>query len=247
MRIVKDLDLDLTGRDVIIVEDIVDCGLTLSYLRTHPRGPEPGQPRGVRPARARGPAEDRRRPALRRLPDPAGVRRSATASTSPSGTATCPTSACSRARLAPRRRGGRRPATVAGSLLAIVKRPSRATLAYVVLAVARAVRGVAVAAPGRQAHRAHARPSSETAIDAGEVAHRHDQGPLQRDQRRAEQRHEVQGRLPAGVRRRAATEIGDAEPGDRPRGRPAAGLDLDARCCSACCRSCCSSAPSSSS
>src|ERR1700736_6123799 len=33
VRIVKDLDLDLTGRDVLVVEDIVDSGLTLSYLR----------------------------------------------------------------------------------------------------------------------------------------------------------------------------------------------------------------------
>ncbi len=33
VRIVKDLDADLTDRDVIIVEDIVDSGLTLSYLR----------------------------------------------------------------------------------------------------------------------------------------------------------------------------------------------------------------------
>jgi len=33
VRIVKDLDIDLTGRHVIIVEDIVDSGLTLSYLR----------------------------------------------------------------------------------------------------------------------------------------------------------------------------------------------------------------------
>ncbi len=32
VRILKDLDLDLTGRDVIIVEDIIDSGLTLSYL-----------------------------------------------------------------------------------------------------------------------------------------------------------------------------------------------------------------------
>jgi hypoxanthine phosphoribosyltransferase len=41
VRIVKDLDLDLTGRDVLIVEDIVDSGLTLAYLRRNllARGP----------------------------------------------------------------------------------------------------------------------------------------------------------------------------------------------------------------
>ncbi len=33
VRILKDLDLDLTERDVMIVEDIVDSGLTLAYLR----------------------------------------------------------------------------------------------------------------------------------------------------------------------------------------------------------------------
>ena len=33
VRIVKDLDLDLSDRHVIIVEDIIDSGLTLSYLR----------------------------------------------------------------------------------------------------------------------------------------------------------------------------------------------------------------------
>lgn len=33
VRIVKDLDADLNGRHVLIVEDIVDSGLTLSYLR----------------------------------------------------------------------------------------------------------------------------------------------------------------------------------------------------------------------
>jgi hypoxanthine phosphoribosyltransferase len=33
VRIVKDLDAELAGRHVIIVEDIVDSGLTLHYLR----------------------------------------------------------------------------------------------------------------------------------------------------------------------------------------------------------------------
>lgn len=33
VRIVKDLDLDLTGRHVLVIEDIIDSGLTLAYLR----------------------------------------------------------------------------------------------------------------------------------------------------------------------------------------------------------------------
>ena len=33
MRIVKDLDLDLADRHVLLVEDIVDSGLTLNFLR----------------------------------------------------------------------------------------------------------------------------------------------------------------------------------------------------------------------
>ena len=33
VRIVKDLDLDLSDRHVIVVEDIIDSGLTLAYLR----------------------------------------------------------------------------------------------------------------------------------------------------------------------------------------------------------------------
>ena len=34
VKIVKDLDQDLSGKDVLIVEDIVDSGRTLSYLDT---------------------------------------------------------------------------------------------------------------------------------------------------------------------------------------------------------------------
>ena len=32
VRILKDLDINIEGRDVLVVEDIVDSGLTLSYL-----------------------------------------------------------------------------------------------------------------------------------------------------------------------------------------------------------------------
>lgn len=35
VRILKDLDRDITGRNVLIVEDIVDTGLTLSWLRAN--------------------------------------------------------------------------------------------------------------------------------------------------------------------------------------------------------------------
>jgi hypoxanthine phosphoribosyltransferase len=41
VRLIKDLDTGLQGRHVVIVEDIVDTGLTLSYLQEilHARGP----------------------------------------------------------------------------------------------------------------------------------------------------------------------------------------------------------------
>jgi hypoxanthine phosphoribosyltransferase len=42
VRILKDLDSDLSGRKVLIVEDIIDSGLTLSWLMANlnSRGPE---------------------------------------------------------------------------------------------------------------------------------------------------------------------------------------------------------------
>ena len=41
VRLVKDLDLDIHGRDVVLIEDIVDTGLTLAYLvgELRQRGP----------------------------------------------------------------------------------------------------------------------------------------------------------------------------------------------------------------
>jgi hypoxanthine phosphoribosyltransferase len=41
VRILQDLDLDVAGRDVILVEDLVDTGLTLAYLLGHVRGRGP--------------------------------------------------------------------------------------------------------------------------------------------------------------------------------------------------------------
>lgn len=42
VKILKDLDLDVAGRDVVLVEDVVDTGLSLSWLLEELRG------RGVR-------------------------------------------------------------------------------------------------------------------------------------------------------------------------------------------------------
>ena len=41
VRILKDLDIPLQGRDVLIVEDIIDSGLTLSYLMRSLRARKP--------------------------------------------------------------------------------------------------------------------------------------------------------------------------------------------------------------
>jgi hypoxanthine phosphoribosyltransferase len=41
VRILKDLNSEITGRDLLIVEDIVDSGLTLAYLQSLLRAREP--------------------------------------------------------------------------------------------------------------------------------------------------------------------------------------------------------------
>ena len=41
VRITKDLDLDLADKDVILVEDVVDTGMTLNYLMNHLIAKEP--------------------------------------------------------------------------------------------------------------------------------------------------------------------------------------------------------------
>lgn len=41
VQLTKDLDLSLAGRDVIVVEDIADTGLTLNYLLNMLRSREP--------------------------------------------------------------------------------------------------------------------------------------------------------------------------------------------------------------
>jgi len=41
VRILKDLDANISGRDVLVVEDIIDSGLTLSYLMRSLRARKP--------------------------------------------------------------------------------------------------------------------------------------------------------------------------------------------------------------
>jgi hypoxanthine phosphoribosyltransferase len=41
VRILKDLDISIEGRDVLVVEDIIDSGLTLSYLIRNLESREP--------------------------------------------------------------------------------------------------------------------------------------------------------------------------------------------------------------
>ena len=76
IKLLKDLDGPIDGRDVLIVEDVVDTGLTLNYLRKTLNAAQPGlAPRGDAarppvPPHRRGPAR-----ALRRLHRPGRVLR----------------------------------------------------------------------------------------------------------------------------------------------------------------------------
>ncbi len=74
VRLLKDLDHGLEGRDVVIIEDIVDTGLTLSYLQDILRAREPRSLRTAcllsKPSRRDGGREG----GLRRLHDCGSVR-----------------------------------------------------------------------------------------------------------------------------------------------------------------------------
>lgn len=54
VRILKDLDADLTGRHVLIVEDIIDSGLTLSWLKANLESRGPARSRSAPAAQAGG-------------------------------------------------------------------------------------------------------------------------------------------------------------------------------------------------
>ena len=95
VRILKDLDINIAGRDVLVVEDIIDSGLTLSYLMrslkarkpasleicallTKPDRREIDVPVRVRRLRDPEQVRDRLRARLRRaLPQPSVRRRAA--------------------------------------------------------------------------------------------------------------------------------------------------------------------------
>ena len=74
VRILKDLDASIEGRDVLLVEDIVDSGLTLHYLLKNLRAREPRSLEVVRAADQARAAAGRPADPLRRLRDPEPVR-----------------------------------------------------------------------------------------------------------------------------------------------------------------------------
>ena len=74
VRILKDLRGEIEGRDVLVVEDIVDTGHTLNARARDPRHPPPGAARGLRAARQAVAPRGRRQGQVGRLRDPRQVR-----------------------------------------------------------------------------------------------------------------------------------------------------------------------------
>ena len=81
VRILKDLDAPIEGRDVLIVEDIIDSGPDPPVPDAQPGGPRSRLARGLRAADQARAAPGRPADPLRRLRDPEPLRRSATGST----------------------------------------------------------------------------------------------------------------------------------------------------------------------
>ena len=89
VRILKDLSASIDGEDVLIVEDIIDTGLTLNYLIRYLRGKNPALAADLHPARQARPTPGRdpgRLHAASRSPTSSS---SATGSTTASCTGTC--------------------------------------------------------------------------------------------------------------------------------------------------------------
>ena len=73
-RILKDLSKPIEGRDVIVVEDIIDTGLTLNYLLRYLAERKPASIKIVLPARQAGAPPGRDLDRLPRVHDPGPVR-----------------------------------------------------------------------------------------------------------------------------------------------------------------------------
>jgi hypoxanthine phosphoribosyltransferase len=92
VKILKDLDTEIQGRDILIAEDILDSGLTLSYLVDLLRGPRRQVHQDLRVRREGHPrSHGGRHAGLRGRARPQRVHRRAMASTTPSAIATFPT------------------------------------------------------------------------------------------------------------------------------------------------------------
>ena len=59
VRILKDLSASIADEDVLLVEDIIDTGLTLNYLLRYLRGKKPAYAADLHAARQAGPAAGR--------------------------------------------------------------------------------------------------------------------------------------------------------------------------------------------